>query len=370
MSQNEPFEFASEQDLIKLDVSRVLRFLRGNISPLIGSGLVAAVLGYGASYLVKPTYLSNATILAPQQSQSSALANLGALSALTGGVGAGAGKNPGDQYVAYLQSRSVLDYVIGKNNLNVVYSVELMSDARKKLLERSSIYAGKKDGLIYIETEDEDKNRSAKIVADYVDGLQNLTSRLATEEAQQRRKFYEARMEDVKSKLVQAQIKLADAGFSNADIKTEPKAVAEEYAKLKAQIAATEIDLEGLKTARTSESPEVKARQAQLSALNSKMKAISSGRAEKADSGSKYISAFREFKYYEALMEIMAKQYETAKIDEGREGFSVQVIDRPVVAERKFKPFRSAYALGGCFVGFLLALSYLVRRAVMKPIGR
>jgi tyrosine-protein kinase Etk/Wzc len=46
-------------------------------------------------------------------------------------------------------------------------------------------------------------------------------------------------------------------------------------------------------------------------------------------------------KYHEALYEILAKQYEAARLDEAKAGPLVQVIDKAVVPERKSWPPRT-----------------------------
>lgn len=45
------------------------------------------------------------------------------------------------------------------------------------------------------------------------------------------------------------------------------------------------------------------------------------------DKGGDYVSNYRNFKYYETLFELFAKQYEVARVDESREGAVIQVLD-------------------------------------------
>jgi uncharacterized protein involved in exopolysaccharide biosynthesis len=53
-----------------------------------------------------------------------------------------------------------------------------------------------------------------------------------------------------------------------------------------------------------------------------------------------YMSKYREFKYNLALFEIIAQQYELARLDEARESKSIQVIDIATAPERKSRPKR------------------------------
>jgi hypothetical protein len=76
-------------------------------------------------------------------------------------------------------------------------------------------------------------------------------------------------------------------------------------------------------------------------------------RAEQGSTQGGYVAAYREFKYQEALFDLIARQYEIARVDESREGGQVQVIDIAVAPERKSRPKRSFFAI----VGFVLGLA-------------
>jgi uncharacterized protein involved in exopolysaccharide biosynthesis len=77
-----------------------------------------------------------------------------------------------------------------------------------------------------------------------------------------------------------------------------------------------------------------------------------------------YISRYRDFKYQETLFELMAKQYEIARLDEAREGALIQVVDAAVPPERKSRPKRALVAIVTTLAtGFLLLIAVFVRRA-------
>lgn len=54
-----------------------------------------------------------------------------------------------------------------------------------------------------------------------------------------------------------------------------------------------------------------------------------------------YLRRFRDVKYYEALFQALAKQYELARIDEAKDATLIQVLDKAVPAERKSRPKRA-----------------------------
>jgi len=72
-----------------------------------------------------------------------------------------------------------------------------------------------------------------------------------------------------------------------------------------------------------------------------------------------YRDALRDLKYREAIYEILAKQFEMAKMDEAKDSPLIQVLDKANVPEKKSKPKRSTIviltALAAGFMGILWA---------------
>ena len=91
-----------------------------------------------------------------------------------------------------------------------------------------------------------------------------------------------------------------------------------------------------------------------------KMEGTSSGRDNassvgKAD-GMENLRLLRDVKYFETIFELLAKQYEIARIDEARDASIVQVLDAAVEPERKSKPTRALIVILTALVAGLLAV--------------
>ena len=69
-----------------------------------------------------------------------------------------------------------------------------------------------------------------------------------------------------------------------------------------------------------------------------------------------YLDALRNLKYQEALWEILAKQFEMAKLDEAKDFPLIQVLDKATPPEKKSKPKRSLIVLLATLVAFFLAV--------------
>jgi uncharacterized protein involved in exopolysaccharide biosynthesis len=343
---------------------------------LVALPLLAGTLAVGSTYLMDPTYTARTTFMPPQQQQSTAaaaLASIGALANLSGG--AGALRSPAEQYVALMQSVTVQDRLIDRFKLLTLYNTEYRFQARKKLAQKVRITVGKRDGLITVEADDSTAERAAELANAHVEELRRLTATLAVTEAQQRRMFFEQQLQQSKARLTAAQEVLQASGFSLGALNTEPKATAERYARLKAEVTSAEVKLQSMGNSFNNAAHEVTQQRALLDALRGQL-----ARTEApSDSGQGvgYVSKYRDFKYEESLFELFARQYELAKADEARDGVLIQVVDAATPPERRSKPSRAmtgvlvtAGAAVLLAVGLMLAPAMSGFRARLKSLQR
>lgn len=319
---------------------------------LLGSTVACAALAYACSYLITPTFTGRSSFLSPQPQQNSAAAALASLGALSGLSGTGAARTQGDQYIALMQSVTLSDRMIDRFGLIEHYDVKYRVDARRVLADHVRIALGKKDNLIVVEVEDTSAERAADMANAYVDELKKFSNTLSLTEAQQRRSFFEDHLAKVKNALTEAQAVLQRTGFDAGALQGEIKTAADSFAKLKAEIAATEVRIGALSRSLTDSAPEMQRARATLEALNAQLRAQERPLSQRADQN--YLGAYREFKYQEALFDIYARQFELAKLDEARDGAVIQVIDKATPAERRSKPRRLVVAALGAAVGLVL----------------
>jgi uncharacterized protein involved in exopolysaccharide biosynthesis len=343
-----------------LGLMDVVGVVRRHWLALSGLPLLAGAAAFGIASLLPPVYTASTSFLPPQQAQSavaSALSSLGPLASLAGG--SGSARNPGDQYVALMQSATVSNRLVEQFDLMTVYKAELKTDARRELESRVRMTVGKKDGLLVLEVDDNDPKRAAAIANRYVDELRLMTARLDVTEAQQRRTFFAKQLERARDGLTKAQQALQTSGFNPHTLRAEPKAAADVYAKLRAEVTATEIRLQALRQTLADNTPEVRRELATLGTLRGQLQVAE--RPSDAN-GPDYIGRYREFRYQETLFELFARQYELARVDEAKEGTLIQVIDPATPPERKSKPKRATIAIGATVGVFLLVFTWLLAR--------
>ena len=359
---------------------------------LVVSTIAVGILTLIVALLIPKRYTATITVLPPQQGSSlssallSQVGNLGALGSLAGGsLGL---KNPADMTVALLKSRSVEDAMIQRFDLMKLYKEKRRSDARKSLETRTSIDSNIKDGLIRIEIEDRDPKRASDMANAYVDEYQKFSQHLAIGEAGQRRLFFERQLVGAKNDLAGAEeaLKASQQKSGMIQLDSQAKALIESVAALRAEITAKEVEIRSLSLSETSNNPDIRMAREQLAALQSQLRRIGgtqSGedsdlivpRGKIPEAGMDYVRKLRDVKYNEMIFEILAKQFEVAKIDEAREGAIIQVVDPAVPPDKKSFPNISLIVPAVILVWVLLAVFGIlffegIRRAGERPEDR
>src|SRR5882672_8832988 len=374
-----PKDTSSTTDEDEISLLDLLIVLAKHKRIVLGVPVVVAIAAAVISLLMPNIYTGIARILPPQQSASAASALLNQLGGALGGLGGLAGgalgaRNPNDLYVGMLKSRTVADNLIARFDLNKVYEEEFQSNTRK-VLERNATIAAGKEGIIAIEVEDKDPKRAADLANAYVDELIKLTRVLAVTEASQRRLFFENQLLQAKDNLtaaeVAARLGLQKGGLAQVD--AQGRSMIEVTARLRAQVSVKEVQIGAMRTFAAEGNPELQRTQQELEALkrelsrvegSSPIAAIGRG-GEAGNAGLDNLGRLRDVKYYEFLYELLAKQYELAKIDEAKDAAVVQVMDRAIEPDRKSKPRRSLVVLLSTLVALFASIIFAVIHEVV-----
>lgn len=339
---------------------------------IIGMPLAFALAAGLGSMALPTTYKASAKILPPQQAQSGAAALLSQLGGVAGAAaGAAVGiKNPNDLYVGMLKSRRISDKLIKQYDLTKAYDTDSLETTRSILAARTLVTAGK-DGFISIDFEDEDKQRVAKLTNSYVAELLDLTKVLAVTEAAQRRMFFEGQLVEAKNNLAKAEMTLKGSLDSGGviSVDSDSRAVVETVARLRAQIAAKEIQLGSMQAFVTVNNNDYKRAQEELGSLRMEYAKLQNGNSSaaappamdgKRQAGLENIKVLREVKYNQMLYELLATQYEAARLDEARDSSIIQVLDNAVEPERPSGPKRLFIVLIAAALGLIGATAWAI----------
>ena len=325
-----------------------------------GAAIITAII----SLIMPPIYRGETKILPPQQGSSMATQFLSQLGSAAVGI-----KTPNDLYIGLLKSRLVLDGVIDRFKLMELYKTKSRENARRGLADTLKARDDKKSGIITIGVEDKDPKRAADMANAFVEELKNMNKGLAVTEAGQRRLFFEEQLKDTKEALIKAEDSMEGFQERTGAIKIDEqaKAVIEGIANLRAQIAAKEVGLKVMRTYATPQNPDIQRAEEELRGMREQL-----GRLETRSGGhnpdplmptgripalgTEYIRKLREFKYQEALYEILLKQYEAARLDEARDAAIIQVIEKAIPPEKRVKPKRKQMVMIATFSGLFFSV--------------
>lgn len=352
---------------------------------VIGVPIAAGLIALAVSLFITPVFTSVAKIMPPQQQQSSGMAAmLGQLGGLAGAAGGLAGiKSPNDLYVGLLESRTVADSLIIRFKLKERYEMKTMDDTRKELTANSVIATGKKDGFITIAANDKDPQFAADLANAYVDELAKLTQSMALTEASQRRLFFEKQLKEARDQLADAEIALRRTQERTGLIQPEAQvqAIITNAAQVKGAIAAKEVQLNAMRTFAAGQNPDLLRTQEELRGLQVQLAKLEKDRPSKdgdfmvptgkiPEAGVDYVRSVRNVKYYETIFELLAKQFELAKIDEAKDSSLIQLLDKALPAERKSKPHRVFITLAAVVAGGVLGVVLAFMRAAYSASRR
>jgi len=341
---------------------------------LIGmAALVIVVLALALAVLLPRRYMATTVILPPQQGGSpgaAMMAQLGSLGAMAGMGGGALGiKNPNDLQAALLKSRTVEDAMAERFHLQALYHAKYLSSARKHWEKKTLIDNGLKDGLIRLSVTDRDPRRAAELANGWVEEYRRFSATMAVTEASQRRLFFEQQLNGARQDLAHAEDEMKQTQQRTGVIELDGQAHAmiASAAMLRVQVAAKQVEIQAMRQFAADGNPDLERARQEMSSLQGQLSSMDvandrpggdlvAPKGNLSEAGLDYARALREVKYREMVVELLARQYEIARVDEARQGAQVQVVDAAVVPDRPVSQFRVWIVLGGLLLSLPLAL--------------
>lgn len=345
---------------------------------------IVAVLTIIISLIVPATYTATEVILPPQNSSAgsallSQLNSMGPLAALaTGGLGL---KSSNDLYISMFQSRTVQEAMVKRFNLRGKY--KRLSDARNAFAGKCEIKAGAKDGLLSISITDRDPKKAAELTTAYVEEFKKLTGSLAISEASQRRLFFEQQLMQAKDNLANAEeaLKKTEQTTGMLVMDSQARSLIESAASLRAQIASKEVEIQAMRSYASEGNPDLLMAEQQLAGWRAQLSRLTGNKDGNEDdlllskgqvptAGLEYVRKVRDVKYYETIFELLARQFEMAKLDEAKQGAIIQVIDPAVPPDRRTSPKRAVMVIVATFCAFFASIFFVLIRAFLVNVQK
>lgn len=371
-----------DQEVSLLDMLVLLAEKKWTILRVAG---VCTALATIIAFLLPKEYTAKVLLLPPQHNNSiaselaSQMGNLGNLGSLAELAGPSLGiKNPNDMYVALLKSRTVEDAMVKDYGLMQEYRKRYFSEARKKFEHYTDVDGNEKDGLIHISIEDRNPQRAAELANGYVAQFRLLSEHLAITEASQRRLFFQQQLEQARDNLADAEVALKQTEETTGLIQldAQARALIESAAMLRAQIAAKQVQIQALSTFATGQNAQLMEAQQELDSLQAQLAKLGGSdqsatslivpKGKVPEAGLEYVRRLRDVKYYETVFDILARQYEIAKLDEAKEGAIIQVVDPAIPPDRKSFPPRALIIVSAAVFGLLLGCGIVFSRSAFE----
>jgi capsule polysaccharide export protein KpsE/RkpR len=320
-------------------------------------------------------FTAKVTIMPPQQGPSSAalISQLGSLASLTG-LGNGSGmRDPNDLYLAILQSDTIGDALIKRLDLLSVYHTKKLSEARR-VLSANTKFLSQNGGLISITVKDGDPHRAAQIANAYVDELHAINSHLVIGEAGVRRLFFSQQLTLEKDRLTDAEIALKETEEATGAVSPSGQTglAIGQVAQLQSQIISHEVQLDTMRNSATDQNPDVIRLNSELQSLREQLRQMESAkkgrnpgdilltpRALPADQ-LEFLRKQRDVQYHTLIFDLIARQFEAARLDEAKASPVIQVLDPAEPPDRKSSPFRALWTLIGGILGFIYGCTRVI----------
>jgi uncharacterized protein involved in exopolysaccharide biosynthesis len=230
-----------------------------------------------------------------------------------------------------------------------------MEETIKELKDNNAAFEIQPDEYISIDVLDKDPKRAADMANYFVEVLNDITTRMSTQEARSNREFIENAVTTDKQKLFEAEEKLKDfQEKSKIKINPDPTSISgiSSISELYGLKAKKEIEINILARTTASDNSSLRQARIELDEINRKVDQI-------PEAGIVAMRLFRDVAIQQKILEYLMPLYEQAKVDENKDIPAMVVLDKAVQPEKKEKPKRMIIILFTCISSFLMSSLYV-----------
>jgi uncharacterized protein involved in exopolysaccharide biosynthesis len=202
-----------------------------------------------------------------------------------------------------------------------------------------------------------------------VEEYRRIVASLAVSEAAQRRLFFEHEVDGERDALTSAEdnLKNTEQRTGVLELDGQARALIASAAQLRAQVATKQVEIRAMREFATSENPDMARAEQELNGTEGQLAAMDvdsdhptgdliAPKGKVTQTSLEFARALREEKFHEAMYELLTRQYEVARVDEARQGSTVQVVDPAIVPDRPERRYRLWIFLAGIVFSLPLAV--------------
>ena len=384
---------------------RKRRFVAKNV-------VIVAVASVIIALLLPKWYSSEATILSSGAGRFNILSSISPIP--ISDFGLSSISEDINTFIAILNSRSVKEYMVKKFDLINRYDEKDLEFAMVAFEDKMELEVTE-EGTLKISVIDKKPEIAKAMVVELLTKLDSVNQQLGMDKGRFNREFLEQRLNETKTDLAIAEIRLKDFQEKTGiiDIVSQISAQYEAYGQIYIQemqaygqlynqemIAytelyslkdQTEIQLNVSKVTLNPNNPAVKRYEIMLNEQEKQLDLITSSLDKQLldiilgfekiegknlinelehlptminfdnfpELGMENARLIRELTIQNTLLELLLPQYETARLEESKNIPTLQVIDEPKVAINKTKPIRSLIVIASVIMAFLLSIVYI-----------
>ena len=384
---------------------RKKRFVAKNV-------VIVTVASVIIAFLLPKWYSSEATILSSGAGRFNILSSISPIP--ISDFGLSSISEDINTFIAILNSRSVKEYMVKKFDLVNRYDEKDLEFAMVAFEDKMELEVTE-EGTLKISVIDKKPEIAKAMVVELLTKLDSVNQQLGMDKGRFNREFLEQRLNETKTDLAIAEIRLKDFQEKTGiiDIVSQISAQYEAYGlifiqemqaygqlynqemiaytELYSLKAQTEIQLNVSKATLNPNNPAVKRYEIMLNEQEKQLDLITSSLdkqlldiilgLEKIEGknlineleylptminfdnfpelGMENARLIRELTIQNTLLELLLPQYETARLEESKNIPTLQVIDEPKVAINKTKPIRSLIVIASVIMAFLLSIVYI-----------
>lgn len=313
---------------------------------------LSALIAYGGTFLLPRWYRAEAILLPPEETEQLAM-GLSVQRLLTRVPSLGSLSNnytPGDVHHAILQSRTVMQAVVGRFHLGQVYRQRSLEKTLHEF-RRHVKFGLQPDGTLSVAVEDRSPDRAAQLANALVGELDHFNVERRNFQAKRTRQFLEQRVQQTDS-LSRASEALLSAYQEKhhvvAPVQADDVTVAP-LVDLMARKTQLEIRLSVLRSYQSEENESVVQARAELGAINRRIASLPAVETEMA-------RLVRDVRLYQQVYVLLTTQLEDARIRESMDTPTITVLDAAVAPERQARPIRRVWVAAAAILALFVAM--------------
>lgn len=372
----------------EISLAQFLRLIKDNKKRIIIITLAFTIGLLCFSFVMPYTYSVQTVIMPPKQETS-----LGGLSSLLkdmpSSVGAlgGMGKSTASStFIGILRSRSVVEYVIDKNNLtNNVFFKGSNKEDLITAIQKSLNIDNTKDGFIYLQftwktsyfaskkQKDSLAGLTAVITNDAIEGLDKIIRKQSMSKAKFSEEYISGEIKKYNVRLDSIAIDLENYQKDNnlLEIDEQLKAVLQQAVSSGEVLGEAQFELVVAEKEFSAKSPQLQAIRNKYNAILKQYKGIQTGGLLKEDQFSiplkeipelarKYAVLYRDREVIEQVILFLEMQKHQEAIQASRDIPVVEVLDKAEKPLKHIAPVKKFMLLGGLILGFFISIIYII----------